>query len=211
MLFPRRGHLLLAAPERRVLFYNIAQEAYRDYSLRTPRPSHLQLLIRLNALNAAARNAMALGFSVEGLCCDWIVSPFNQQGPCHPMLARSPLPEALRPTEMQATVVHHPWIDLFPIPQMRDNILCGASAGDFDEDELCADILSIENGQTSPATLIVWGESWDVRGWEATIPFLRKWGWLLRGCPEILESTNYWRQKRGERKLEFGGFAEAKQ
>ena len=28
--------------------------------------------------------------------------------------------------------------------------------------------------------------------------FLRKWGWLLNGLPELLEATNRWRVERGE-------------
>jgi hypothetical protein len=34
-----------------------------------------------------------------------------------------------------------------------------------------------------------------------SVPFLRKWGWLVRDCPEIFEGTNYWRGMRGERQL----------
>lgn len=34
--------------------------------------------------------------------------------------------------------------------------------------------------------------------WEAIVALFRKWGWLLTGCLEILEATNYWRENRGE-------------
>jgi hypothetical protein len=38
-------------------------------------------------------------------------------------------------------------------------------------------------------------------GWEVTEGFLRKWGFLLEGCDELIESTNRWRALRGEERL----------
>lgn len=69
----------------------------------------------------------------------------------------------------------------------------------FDDDELCVDVMEIYHAdQENRPTLMVWGESWDGMGWEASAPFLKKWGWLLEGCPDVLKSTNLWREKRGE-------------
>lgn len=74
----------------------------------------------------------------------------------------------------------------------------------MDDDDLCFDMAEFDAPRDRESmSLIVWGEPWDPRGWEATVPFLRKWGWLLEGCTELLEGTNYWRTRRGERKLEF--------
>jgi len=87
---------------------------------------------------------------------------------------------------------------------MRDNMLNGIVAGIFDEDELCADLLNVEdNREDEKPSLIVWGSPWDPQGWEASVAFLRKWGWLINGCLEVLEATNVWRQKRGEKQLSF--------
>lgn len=178
------------------------RQAYQDYAMHAPRPTYLPLLVRLNVLQAIARNATALGFSAEGLCNDDLVSPFNIQGPGRPG-APGPAswPRDLQPTALQVALTHHPWIDLLPVPALRDNALRAAAAGVIDEDELCGDLLDVVDGTTEKASLIVWGESWDIRAWEASIPFLRKWGSLLRGCPEIVESTNYWRSRRGEHTL----------
>lgn len=198
------GGLMLVCPVRRERVHSLARKAYEDYSIRSPRPSNLSTLIRINILNAVARNASALGFPVEGLCHDDFISPFNQLGP---HVLNSPIlscPASLRPTELQLAVTHHPWIDLFPVPRMRDNVLSAVVAGLIDEDELCADLVNTDEGHTERPTLIVWGESWDPLGWEATVPFLRKWGWLTRGCPEIWEATNTWRETRGEKRLVFG-------
>lgn len=49
---------------------------------------------------------------------------------------------------------------------------------------------------------MVWGEPWCVDGWEFSEGFARKWGsLLLRGCGELVASTNRWRGLRGERAL----------
>ncbi|KAL1866706.1 hypothetical protein Daus18300_006650 [Diaporthe australafricana] len=197
---------LLVAPERRARVYTFTQRAYADYMLRCPRPAHLPILVRINILNAVARNATALGFPIEMLCHDEAVSPFNQQGP-HLPSAPVPLPSCpatLRPTPLQLAMAHHPWIDLFPVPRMRDNVLRAVALGLLDEDELCADLVNTDEGHTEGPSLIVWGESWDPSGWEATVPFVRKWGWLMQGCPELLVATNAWRERRGERRLGFG-------
>jgi hypothetical protein len=45
---------------------------------------------------------------------------------------------------------------------------------------------------------IIWNDPWDVSGWEVTEGFTKKWGYLLRGCFDIIEATNRWRAVRGE-------------
>ncbi|KAH8645394.1 hypothetical protein BX600DRAFT_504157 [Xylariales sp. PMI_506] len=201
-----RGAVLLASDERRTYLEVIARRAYENYHLRSPQLTHLATLIRINVLNVVSENAVAIGIPREGLCHDDVISQFNQQGPSLPG-APVPLPSCpaiLLPTQIQLAVTHHPWIDLFPLPRMRDNILSALAAGLFDEDELCADVMSTNHEEDNKPCLIVWGNSWDPLGWEATAPFLRKWGWLTSGCPEILTATNAWRVRRGEEPFIFG-------
>ncbi|KAI1377271.1 hypothetical protein F4677DRAFT_415763 [Hypoxylon crocopeplum] len=204
-----QGYLMLAYPSKCARVRAFMQKVYQEYSLNAPRPTYLHKLIRLNVLNAMADNAKALGFPVEGLCQDELISPFNEVGPCLPGVT-TPLPscpKSLLPTDLQRTLTHHPWIDLWPVPQMRDNMLRGLTAGLFDEDELCSDLLNVDDdGSSEKPSLIVWGAPWDTQGWEVTVAFLRKWGWLLRGCPDILDSTNSWRTKRGEKELVLNVF-----
>lgn len=84
---------------------------------------------------------------------------------------------------------------------MRDNFLKAIGDPDLcDEDVLCQDLCQYD-ASTGKATLIVWGSPWDPRSWEASPAFLRKWGFLLYGCDEILQATNYWREKRGEGRI----------
>ncbi|PIG87879.1 hypothetical protein AARAC_000841 [Aspergillus arachidicola] len=61
----------------------------------------------------------------------------------------------------------------------------------YDEDEVTAE----RKG------LIVWGEPHHTRSWEATPRFLAKWSWAVKGCDDLIESTNHWRMLRGEKPL----------
>lgn len=200
-----KGHLLLPTSESRTEIQMFAQKAYDDYNHGTPRLEHLNILIRLNVLNAISRNATLLGFTFQGLCCPELISPFNKHGPSLPCRDPRPqlCPDWLRPIALQIAVKHHPWIDLIPFPRMRDNILSAVEASLIDTKALGMDVLNVHNSSNA-ASLIVWGDAWDPQGWEASIPFLKKWGWLVQDCPELLEATNAWRQKRGENSISFG-------
>lgn len=90
---------------------------------------------------------------------------------------------------------------------MRDNLLVftcmSESLTEDEEEQLWADLVEWGGNGTEGAGLVVWGEPSDPRSWEATVPFLRRWGQLLQGCREILEATNYWRRSRGEKCIPF--------
>lgn len=88
---------------------------------------------------------------------------------------------------------------------MRDNLIRGYGA--YDEDQLCADLIGLSGAATGRSDLIIWGEPWDPAGWEVTKPFLKHCGRALHGCHELLQATNYWRQRRGEPSLRFEGCA----
>ncbi|KAF7533141.1 hypothetical protein G7Z17_g13553 [Cylindrodendrum hubeiense] len=192
------GYLFTTCPRRRALTYAFMQLVYLQYTLKTPKPVSLPGLIRLNALNALSRNAASLGIPIDGLCRDELISPFNEpQG----ITKWASCPESLRPTSLQLAVEHHPWTDLLPLPRFRDNIIKAVANGTLDEDVLCYELLDVTGGSQDAALLIVWGDPWDARSWEANVVFFRKWGWLLQGCTELVESTNRWRQNRGEAKL----------
>lgn len=88
---------------------------------------------------------------------------------------------------------------------MRDTLILAADV--YDEFNLCEDMCGLYN-QKSGTGLIIWGEPWDPTGWEITPHFLSRWAWTLKGCEELMISTNYWRERRGERPLNFRGFEE---
>jgi hypothetical protein len=134
------------------------------------------------------------------------------------------IPLCLAPTSLQLHVPHATWIDLFPFPRMRDNLIVRHEQ--FDHRELVADVIGdslprvvFEANQShsefqssfkmikSPKHrgtfgdrkgLILWGEPFEPSSWEAAPGFLEKWGWAVVGCPELLQATNKWRALRGE-------------
>ncbi|KAL4760574.1 bZIP transcription factor [Aspergillus foveolatus] len=117
----------------------------------------------------------------------------------------------LRPSEEQITISHHPIIDIYPFPTLRNNLV--ARQGEYDDDEFFHDSL---------AGLICWGSAgvgqrdrnasagkastgapWDLRSWEAQEWFLKKY-WSLMGGEdgELVRQTEWWRSIRGEDALE---------
>jgi hypothetical protein len=148
----------------------------------------------------------------------------------HP-LDDKPVPASLVPTPLQMTMPHSSWLNMFPFPRLRDNLI--AWEGIFDAVDFCNDIFGdiyTNSGSSSPAStlasvaskddvdeddvavgrrgLIVWGEPWDPEGWEVTAVFMEKWAWLLTGCDDLIASTNRWRAKRDEKPLCWHGHTE---
>jgi hypothetical protein len=189
----------------RKMMARFEQSAFLEYEMGSPRLDHLLTLIQFNVFRALISNTNALGFNLDWLNED-AVSPFNTSLPTPPLSPKtsSPLlatscPPNLLPTALQRTTPHHPWLDLFPIPTMRDNIF--RLGEDYDDAPLCYDLVEFCHAPGERSGLIVWGDPWDPSNWEVTEEFLRKWGWVLRGCRELFVSTNYWRGRRGEKKL----------
>ncbi|KIW98149.1 uncharacterized protein Z519_01733 [Cladophialophora bantiana CBS 173.52] len=178
------------------------EEAIHQHSLLgSPRTDLLLTLVKFNVFRALLDNTRALGFTLEWLEGD-AVSPFSQVG-FDRLIDESPAmstcPRYLKPTTLQNLIEHHPWIDLFPIPRMRDNILRADPS--FDEDALCHDMVEICGSPGERSGLIVWGDPWDPRNWEVGEDFLKNWGWVIQDCWELFAATNYWRAQRGEEKL----------
>ncbi|KAG4435612.1 hypothetical protein IFR05_008921 [Cadophora sp. M221] len=179
-----------------------------------PVDQKLMTLLHFNLVRALVQNVHILGLDPD-LMEDDIPSPF-QASDQDVMSLIAKLPTALRPTQVQLTVPHHPEVDGFPYPQLRDNFIRAGEA--LDTDEFCMDMLygvypeegvSTDvsgcdvgnfNGRTG---LIVWSDPWLSGSWEVDEGFARKYKWLLRGCRDIMESTNFWRKIRGEAPLRF--------
>ena len=82
------------------------------------------------------------------------------------------IPDSLRPTELQLTVVHPRWIDRFPFPKMRDNMI--TLLGIIDEEEFMADLFCFTS-----FTLDTGAASWDPKAWKIGKEFAAKWGYLF--------------------------------
>ncbi|KAJ5811920.1 hypothetical protein N7474_008221 [Penicillium riverlandense] len=160
-------------------------------------PDHLITLLQFNALRALVVNRTLIsGVLVTPLDCDEEVIHVIPY-PTKPEL----LPSTLLPTSLQQTVPHGDWIDLFPCPEGRDRLI--QATGTFDEDELWADCIGglyegFPDDEIERRGIIAWSPPWDITGWEMSEGFLKKWGWLIKGLPGVLEATNRWRMERGE-------------
>ncbi|KAH8658294.1 hypothetical protein BX600DRAFT_64604 [Xylariales sp. PMI_506] len=238
---------LIECPWSRQQAARFMQSALARYRLSTPEIRDLPFLSRLNVLRALAQNAEILGISSAVLYDENSVSPFVNFRPRapsslggekrrhedadilaegqRPSMHTSPPPPSLRPTPLQRRVPHHPWLDLIPLPGIRDNILRGMAAGWIEEDLLCLDLIDVRDqpehgkisaGECSPeaakggsgdgvtlSPLVVWGEAWDPSVWELSPVFFQNWSSLVDGCAEVLEVTNWWREKRGQMKIDF--------
>jgi hypothetical protein len=93
-------------------------------------------------------------------------------------------------------------LDFFPFANLRDVLILHED--DMDDVQLCRDLMGF---YTMPSEedncMLVWGDPWNPMNWEVTETFLQKWGWLVKGCPEIIWSTNYWRRMRGQRRIRW--------
>ncbi|KAG9238810.1 hypothetical protein BJ875DRAFT_4107 [Amylocarpus encephaloides] len=163
-------------------------------------PDHrLITLIQYNVLRATLTNMALLNLlhTLPTYCSAAIVVPLTFPSP-----PPNSIPASLRPTVLQQTTPHEPWIDLIPCAPMRDNLMLFKGA--FDQEDLCGDLVGglyegfndVEN-----RGMVVWGEPWLADGWEVSEGFVKKWGFLLKGCQDMLRSTNEWRRNRGEGEL----------
>lgn len=108
-----------------------------------------------------------------------------------------------------------------PFPRLRDNMIL--AQGTYDDYAFCEDLVGVvcvrpddpvdddeshpgwrtvdEQGPRNEPGLIVWSEPWRPESWEVSEAFAKKWAWLFKGCGDLLKSTNYWRELRGEESL----------
>ncbi|XXG98841.1 hypothetical protein Hte_005171 [Hypoxylon texense] len=185
----------------RLVMQRFEELASRSYAIRVPQLSILPTLSQYNFMRALLANVDVLGLSDDDMNDD-ALSPFNPvAGPARANSSRarlSQLPAGLRPTEVQRTVLHHPWIDLLPVPAMRDNIL-RRNLDEIAECELCHSMRGLTPDHNTG--VLVWRDPWDPAGWEVTEEFAKSWGWAIAGCWDLLRSTNNWRARRGEKPL----------
>ncbi|KAK4501625.1 hypothetical protein PRZ48_007434 [Zasmidium cellare] len=95
---------------------------------------------------------------------------------CHQLVkslrANAEVPASLQPTPLQLTTPHLPWIDRFPFPRMRDNMIILRDV--INLDPFCGELFSgnsfyLEHGKPS----------WDPKNWRIDSEFSTKWGFLL--------------------------------
>ncbi|KAF5559850.1 hypothetical protein FNAPI_4557 [Fusarium napiforme] len=134
-----------------------------------------------------------------------------------------PLPTRLEPTQVQMTSPHPCWIDIFPFPELRDNLIRKQLIYDHIQflEDLVGDYVyilppavpstrcivpqftSLKGGNLPKenAGMILWGEPHLSESWEVTPSFLAKWSWLIGECKDLVHVSNNWRQSRGDQPL----------
>lgn len=179
------------------LLERFSHRAVESYVLGSPAADHLLTLCKVNVFRAFISNMHTLGMSPGP---EWMeddaLSPFSTALPGY--MSEDKLPVSLRPTSIQSSTLHHPWLDFFPFPRIRDNLI---NAGDFDDHPLCLDVMGFWNVTDEACGLLVWGEPTDPGNWEVSENFIRRWPWVVAGCRELLWSTNRWRSSRGEKMI----------
>ncbi|KAJ5769086.1 hypothetical protein N7520_003645 [Penicillium odoratum] len=143
------------------LMAKIESWAYNQSLRGTPSAENLLTLVHFNVFKAMAYNALILGLGTNWLKED-ALSLFNALGPAQMNTPADPLPMSLQPTMLQHIVPHNPWLDLLPLPRLRDNLLLAGDA--LNESKLYTDILGFLGCSTEGSGLVVRGESWDPKG-----------------------------------------------
>ncbi|RVX67911.1 hypothetical protein B0A52_08516 [Exophiala mesophila] len=82
------------------------------------------------------------------------------------------VPDSLQPTTLQLTVPHPRWMDRFPFPKMRDNMI--TLMGIIDEEEFFADLFCLDSFEIKPGA-----PAWDPTSWKIGKDFGKKWGYLF--------------------------------
>jgi hypothetical protein len=158
---------------------------------------HLIMLVQYNVLRAFMTN-------IHMLQLLHIIPPECSMALCVLPASTNPpqsIPEQFHPTVVQRTVPHPSYIDAIPHPVWRDNLIL--AQGNYDEDDLCDDTCGglwdgFPDSECQLRGIVAWSTPWHVSGWEISEGFFRKWGWVLKGCGDVLEATNRWRALRGE-------------
>lgn len=157
-------------------------------------------MVHFNVFRALVTNSQFMALShIFSACSTKADVPFSPPS--------SGIPESLLPTSLQLEMPHEPSVDCIPLPRLRDNAILSDeilfASADFCQDMLGGLYRNQEKGHNEPCGLVVWGDPWNIDDWECTPGFVRKWGWLLDGCEELVYATNRWRATRGEDPLDI--------
>ncbi|THC90089.1 hypothetical protein EYZ11_010453 [Aspergillus tanneri] len=130
----------------------LSNTAYQSYILGSPTAEHLLTLSKMNVFRAFGSILTILGMKND---MEWLhddaISPFTTMQPG--FVEDEHLPINLRPTQLQRRIEHHPWLDFFPHPKMRDNLV--AAGEGFDDEQLCIDIMGFWDMSNDSCSLLI--------------------------------------------------------
>jgi hypothetical protein len=210
---PERAHQkLISTPQsgkspysQMIRFEELLAESVDSRRLYPLSSDHLLSLIYCNVFRALVSNMRLLSLDLELMETDAYQSPFLELDTATCTIDVESLPPDLQPTLIQRTVPHHPRMDVFPDPVVRDNIILNQEK--FDDYPFCMAVVGRdalpENDALQRAGMVVWAEPSRADGWEITEGFLAKWKWMLKGAERLESATNAWRRRRGLGPLAF--------
>ena len=164
---------------------------------------HLLNLVYYNVFRGLARNIRALNLDMQLMVSKDHPSPFITG-----QVDISTLAPDFHPTLIQRTVPHHPCLDVFPDPVVRDNSIQHWANELLEmEGRLCMQIAGRHTWHEidipSRHGLVLWGEPDVVESWEVTEGFARDWPGLVKGAFRLQAATNAWRAQRDEPPIFF--------
>jgi hypothetical protein len=122
--------------------------------------SHVEVELPMNVWTALYMNG-----SIMGLSCSTVYPAKSR--PVDPSI-----PSTLQPTALQLITIHPPWIDRFPFPEMRDNLI--NAIGLVEEEDFLRDLFCMGSFEIKPG-----GAPWDPNAWIIGEAFREKWGFLF--------------------------------
>lgn len=119
----------------------------------------------LGGLSGSVYCALFVNGSMMGISCSIPVTELSPR--CGPEI-----PDSLQPTALQLTTPHPRWMDRFPFPKMRDNMI--TLMGIIDEEEFFADLFCLDSFEIKSGAA-----AWDPASWKMGKNFAKKWGYLF--------------------------------
>lgn len=82
------------------------------------------------------------------------------------------VPAVLQPSPLQLTMPHQGWIDRFPFPRFRDNLILLADRVNLEE-------LFLDFFRSNSFYIKAGAPPWDPTAWRVDLEFKAKWGYLF--------------------------------
>ena len=221
---PRRGPKAKTPTGKRRTSQPQVQE-FQPSRIKIPADHVFLPLIQLNVFRALWLNKIMLMPLTENYIPPGTIGGILPSSQAYPGYAgllplSEHIPANMVPTKLQREVAHCTMTNLLPCPVLRDNMI--THQGSFNQLELIEDLVGIvmdiwrptlrkgpPNNRTKglvlekdAMSLKVWGDPHLIESWEVGPGFARKWPHLLRGCDDLLRSTNNWRISRLESRIE---------
>ena len=156
----------------------------------------LAQLINRNLVSAAVSNAQHLGIDSTSIRTG---APILTPGP-----SGSEVPTSLHVVQLQTQIPHDPIIDIIPHARLRYNVLRAIALGQLDVEAFVSSLrasgaLECVAGTWMRVGVVVWHSPEVLGSWEVGEAFVRRFGFLLQGCEDLLAASNGWRGRRGEK------------